>query len=133
VETQKIIVIITDGIDSTQELAERIRKELKGYRIIRVLASDFSGTDILPGDVLFLGCKEANPPSFVRLEKVLGHINLAGRSCGLFSPGSKEAVRYLAGIVQDSELILASKPLFASNGSMDITDWIDTVISLRRA
>jgi hypothetical protein len=131
VKTRETIAIITDGTASTRELAEKIRKGIQGCRVIMIAASDFSGADILPADVFFFGCDRAHPPSFVRLEKVLEHINLAGRSCGLFSPGSEEAIEYLAGIVGDSELIPASKPLFASD-TADIAAWIDSIILLRR-
>jgi hypothetical protein len=123
---QKTIVIITDGTASTRDLAEKIGSEFRENRVRMIPAEDFSGTDILPADICFFGCEKPNPPSFAHLEAVLGHINLAGRPCGLFSPASPEAIEYLSGIVRDSELALCPKPLFAS-GAADVAGWIKNI------
>jgi hypothetical protein len=80
-------------------------------------ASVFEGTDLLPADVLFFGCEGPNPDSFNYIEQLFGHINLAGRSMGVFSHNSKEAVQYLVKIAKDSEVFCVPEPLFADNSA----------------
>jgi hypothetical protein len=88
---------------------------------------DLCGTDILPADVYFFGCENPHPRSFAYLEQILLHINLAGRPCGLFSPRSQEALRYLAALVHDSELNLKAEPFLGAK-SQDIGTWIQKTL-----
>jgi hypothetical protein len=131
VEAEKKILIITDGIESTRELAGKIEAELKGRQALTLAAPDFSGSDILPADVFFLGCDRPNPPSFAYLEEILSHINLVGRPCGLFSPKSGDAIQYLSKIVKDSELSVGLKPLFDSD-TAEIAGWVKNFIEADR-
>ena len=73
-----------------------------------------------------MGCEKPNPDSFSYLADLLKHINLAGRPCGVFSPGSEKAAKYLAGLVKDSEAALNPKPLLSGSG---VKAWADKVIS----
>ncbi|GHV88159.1 hypothetical protein AGMMS50267_05190 [Spirochaetia bacterium] len=138
----KRILIVTDGAKPTIALAKRIAA--KAARMIHagraptiVSAGDFTATDILPAVLCFFGCEQPHPPSFAHLEEVLRHINLAGRPCGLFSPGSADAIGYLSGIVRDAELaaydrgLVVPVPGIPASGipeKEELIDWIEAVV-----
>jgi hypothetical protein len=128
VEAKKNILIVTDGVESTHKLGGQIAALCKDSHVALLNASEFSGTDILPADVCFFGCAEPSPSSFTYLEKILGHINLVGRPCGIFSPDSKKAVQYLSKMVHDAELALHGEP-FIAGAAADIKAWVKHVIS----
>jgi hypothetical protein len=115
-------------MESTQRMAEQLETALAGCKVVNIPADDFSGTEILSADVCFFGCESPNPPSFAYLEEVLRHINLAGRSCGFFSPESGRVIEYLTGIVRDAELVLHAEPLFPS-GVGKIKYWVKDLIN----
>ena len=120
---EKAVIIVTDEAESTGKMAEAIAAELKNFKIVSVTAKDFSGTDLLAASIIFFGAERNDPPSFTYLNKMLQHINLAGRSCGIFSP-SKQAAEYLCGMVRDSE-ITVYPDLFLGEG--DIKTWVKKV------
>jgi hypothetical protein len=122
VEAKKAL-IVTDGAVSTQQMAETIAVALREFAVTIVPAGAFSGTHILPADIVFFGAEAPNPPTFVYLNKVLQHINLAGRPCGIFS-GSVSALDYLQKMVHDSELVLCPDPF---QGKGDVRVWIKKV------
>ena len=124
---KKNVLIVTDGSEETAKMAAGIAAALKGNKVSVKNASDFKGNDILPIDVFFLGCEKPRPASFTYLEDVLKHINLAGRPCGIFSPGSEKTVKYLAALVHDCEAALNPKPLTAS--VKNVGSWAQKVIS----
>jgi hypothetical protein len=125
---KKTVVIITDESEETVKMAVGIAAALKGNKVSVKGVSEFSGNDILPADVFFLGCKTPSPDSFAYIEDLFKHINLAGRPCGVFSPGNKATVKYLAGVVHDSEAALNPEPL-VSLAANEIKDWSKSVIS----
>jgi hypothetical protein len=127
VETKKHVLIVTDGADSTVQLAGQIAAELKKHDVVIRAASDFAGTDLLPVDVFFLGCEQPNPPSFAYLAELLRHINLAGRPCGVFSPDSDEPAAYLTSLVHDCEAVLG-EPFVAKNGTAGLKRWIKSIL-----
>ncbi|MDR0314065.1 MAG: hypothetical protein LBI14_10780 [Treponema sp.] len=114
---KKTVLIVTDGTPKVNEMAKDIAAGLKGNKVLLKEASAFAGTDLLPAKVLFFGCEEPNSPSFNHIEKLLGHINLADRSIGFFSPKSKKAVQYLAKIAKDSEAFCVPEPLLEDNSA----------------
>ena len=122
------MLILTDGSEETVKMAAGIAAALKGNKVSVKPVSDFKGNDLLPAEVFFLGCEKPRPESFSYLEDLLKHINLAGRPCGVFSPGSEKAVEYLAGLVKDCEAAL--NPEFLSiNSGKDITRWAQKIVS----
>ena len=123
----KTVLIITDESVETAKIAAGIKTALKGNKILVKSASEFRGNDILPADVFFLGCEKPNPDSFTYLKDVLKHINLAGRPCGIFSPGSEKAVKYLAGLVKDCEAAL--NPEYLAGSGTDTGIWAKKVVS----
>jgi hypothetical protein len=125
VKAKKRALIVTDGTESTHQMAERIAAVLTDCTVTLRAASGFAGTDILPADICFFGCANPRPASFAYLEELLRHINLAGRPCGIFSPRSKEAAKYLAGMVHDSDLALNPEPLLEIPA---LTQWVANVI-----
>jgi len=132
VETIKKIAIITDGAASVQEAAESIAAVIgacPGYSAAVVQAKDFSGTDLLAAYAVFLGCEEPQPSSFASIETILKHINLAGRSCGIFSSGAR-ALKYLSALVHDSE-IAVGKPFQVKDGAIDhekLKSWVQSIL-----
>jgi hypothetical protein len=120
VEAKKTALIVTDGQVSVQKLADSIASALEDFAVSVVPAGAFKGTHILGAGLVFFGAEQANPPTFNYLHKVLRHINLVGRPCGVFSPASGEAVEYLINMVKDSELTLYGD---AFSGGGDITGW----------
>jgi hypothetical protein len=127
VEPKKHVLIVTDGADSTVRIGERIAAELKKHDVVIRAASDFAGTDLLPVDVFFLGCEQPDPPSFAYLSELLRHINLAGRSCGVFSPDSAKPVAYLTGLARDCEAALGD-PFVAKDGAAGLKEWIKSFL-----
>jgi hypothetical protein len=126
VETKKNVLIVTDGAASTMKAAEQIAAALTGSQVVIRAASEFAGTDILPAEVFFLGCETPKPPSFAYLEELLRHINLAGRSCGVFSPNSEKAAKYLAGLVKDCEA--APGEAFVSPDGTGLKKWVKSIL-----
>ena len=125
---KKNILILTDGSGGTSKMASEIAAALKGNKVAVKAASDFQGTDLLPADVFFLGCEKPKPESFTYVDDLFKHINLAGRRCGIFSPGSEKAAKYLATLVRDSEASVNPEPLFDCSGNA-AGNWIEKVIS----
>jgi len=108
-------------------MASDIAETLKGNKVLIKTASEFEGNDILPVDVFFLGCENPAPESFAYITDLLKHINLAGRLCGVFSPGTKKAAGYLAGLVKDCEAAL--NPELLAGTSSGIKTWAQNVIA----
>jgi hypothetical protein len=130
VETKKTVLIVTDGADSTQKIAEVISAALVGHRVVVRPAESFTGTDLLPAHVFFLGCEKPNLPSFAYLAELLAHINLAGRPCGVFSANSK-ALKYLSGLVKDSEAAIG-ETLLARDGAVKagvVKKWLKGILT----
>ena len=122
---EKTALIVTDGAKGIQKIAEAIKGALTNYKVISVTADDFMGTQLLPVDLCFFGAETPEPPSFSYLYKMLQHINLANRPCGIFSSSQKTA-DYLRGMVHDSELALYPDPFL---GEGDIKTWTEKVAS----
>jgi hypothetical protein len=129
VKTEKTVLIVTDGSEGAVKTAADIAAALKGNKVSVKSASEFQGNDILPAEAFFLGCEKPAPDSFAYLEDLLKHINLAGRPCGVFSPASEEAAKYLAGLVHDSEAALKAEPLLSDFGA-DVKGWVQSVVPL---
>ena len=124
---KKTVLIITDGAEETVRMAAEISAALKGNKVSVKSASDFLGNDILPAEAFFLGCKKPRPDSFAYLSDVLKHINLAGRPCGVFSPGSEKTANYLASLLKDCEAVLCREPL--TNSGAETKGWTEKVLS----
>jgi len=118
---------VTDGAPETEKMAADIAETLKDSKVLAKTASEFAGNDILPADAFFLGCENSAPESFAYITDLLKHINLAGRLCGVFSPGSKKTAGYLANLVKDCEVAL--NPELLTGTSSGIKDWARNVIS----
>lgn len=124
-EKRNMLILIDDS-EETAKMAAGIADALKGKKIVIRTASEFRGNDILPAEAIFLGCEKPKPDTFAYLADVLKHMNLAGRSCGVFSPGSEKTVKYLAALVHDSEAALNPAPLSAG---VNIKKWVQMVIA----
>jgi hypothetical protein len=132
VETKKRVLIVTDGADPTQKIAGQIAAELESCQVVMKAAAGFSGTDILPAEIIFLGCQNPDPPSFAYLADLLQHINLVGRPCGLFSPGSGKAAKYLTDLCRASELAIRAKPLVSKGGVVPsgvLRHWVESFLT----
>jgi hypothetical protein len=105
VSSEKKALILTDGTESIQSAAAAIADALTGYKTEVCPGETFAGTDILPAEIFFIGCEKTHPASFVYLAEMLAHINLADRSCGIFSTNEKTIV-WLETIVKDCEASL---------------------------
>ena len=122
---ERTALIVTDGAESSQIIAEAIEAALKQCKVVSVTAGDFEGTQLLSADLCFFGVEKPKPPSFSYLDNLLQHINLANRPCGIFS-SSQKAADYLRGMVHDSELALYPDPFL---GEGDIKIWTEKVVS----
>ena len=120
------VLIVTDGSAETVKMAAEIKAVLKDSKVSSKAASEFAGNDILSADVFFLGCEKPRPDSFAYLGDLLQHMNLAGRSCGVFSSGSEKAASYLTGLFKDSEASLKAGPFTGSGAG--IKKWVQSVI-----
>jgi len=128
VKVKRTVLIVTDGSEETVKMAAGIVAALKGNKVTVKTASEFKGNDLLPAEAFFLGCEKPQPESFAYLADLLKHINLAGRPCGVFSPGSEKAAKYLAGLVRDSEAVLNPEPLLPASEAV-VKKWAINVIS----
>jgi hypothetical protein len=125
VKVEKTVLIVIDGTEQAAKMADDIAAVLKGDKVTIKAASEFAGTDILPVDMFFIGCEDPKPSSFDYLSDLFKHINLAGRSCGVFSPKSEKAAAYLADLLADSEAVLYPQPLFADG--TDVAAWVEKI------
>ena len=128
-KAKRTVLIITDGSGETAKMAAGIAAALKGNKVSVKAASEFQGNDLLPVEVFFLGCEKPKPDSFAYLADLLEHVNLAGRPCGVFSPGSEKATKYLAGLVRDSEAALNPEPLLPGSETAAVKKWAQNVVS----
>jgi hypothetical protein len=134
VDEQKPVLIISDEDEAAQKMAAAIGSVFcaplfAGYKVSTVIAENFSGKDLLPAAVFFLGCVKPGPESFLYIEDLFRHINLAGRPCGLFSP-ERKALKYLSVLVSDSEAA-AGRPLLAKGGRVknnELEKWIQAIL-----
>ena len=125
---KKNILIVTDGTETIIQTAQLMEKLLKKCEVTIKNAVDYSGTDILPADIFILGCEKPSPESFKYLEKMLLHINLAGRKCGIYSTNN-QSLKYLKGMVKDCEASLADPLLLKSQiEDSDLQEWLKSII-----
>jgi hypothetical protein len=128
----KQIVIITDSATPTQKLAVNIAsiiREYQGYSVAIIQAESFSAVELLPVSAFFVGCSEPEPLSFHYIETFFRHINLAGRSCGIFSSSAK-GIKYLSTLLHDSETGLG-KPFLAKDNAADsakLHHWVHSIL-----
>ena len=127
-KSKKNVLILTDESKGTAEMAAGIAAALKNNKVSIKSVSEFKGNDILPADAFFLGCEKPNPESFAYVEDLFLHINLAGRPCGVFSPGGQNAAKYLTGLLRDSDAAINPKALIGSMEN-EIKDWSQNIIS----
>ena len=125
-ETEKNVLIITDGAEETVKMASEIATVLEGNKVLSKNISEFRGNDILPADAFFLGCKNPDSRSFAYIEDLFKHINLSGRSCGVFSCGSEETTKYLAGLIGDCGAAL--NPEFYKGSDKLVENWAKSVV-----
>ena len=134
VEEQRKILVITDGDPKIQNIAEKIALNIRNPPFAGCLvtvkdAVNFTGTDLLPASVFFIGCQEPKSSMFFYIKDLFDHINLAGRPCGIFSTNTK-TLKYLFKMVRPCEAS-AGKPLLAKNGEADsdvLNKWIHSII-----
>ena len=127
-KTKKRVLIITDDSGETAKMAAGIVTALKGNKVSLKAASEFKGNDILPAEVFFLGCEELQPESFSYLADLLKHINLSGRTCGVFSPGTEKTAKYLAGLLKNCEAVLNPQPFFGGSAEA-VKKWAQNVLT----
>ncbi|MDR1867794.1 MAG: hypothetical protein LBQ77_05975 [Treponema sp.] len=122
------ILIVIDNDSSIQMMAELIAAAFSQSRIVK--ADSFVGSDLLDAHIYFFGCKEPSPFSFNHVEKVLQHVNLAGRSCGIFSLDSEQAIAYLKRILLDSELTVYPQA-FLSDSMENLEAWASRIVNVQ--
>ena len=124
------ILIITDDTGTMRKMAQDIagvfgKPPLENYRVSAVDAEKFSATDLLPAAAFFIGCNEPDAFSYLYIEELFNHINLAGRPCSVFSANA-QAIKYLSKLLHASEAAVY-KPLQVTDGKTDekvLTNWI---------
>ena len=133
-EEKRRILIITDDSDSMRNLAVTIaaiirNPQFAGCTVSMTEAESFSAPDLLPAQTFFLGCEKPGSFSFLYIEDLFAHINLAGKFCGIFSNNSK-AVKYLSVFIRDSE-VSAGKPLLVKDSTLDniiLQNWVKSIM-----
>jgi len=125
----KKALIITDGTDSIENVAKSISEELDDFKVKVCSADKFEGTDLLSADIFFIGCERPSHPSFSYLEKMLAHINLAARKCGVFTVKEK-TLDYLCGIVNACEAKSGAPLLVVSKiiNKPALKKWINGIV-----
>ena len=133
-KVKRKIVIITDNSEQIRNLAEKIsaiimNPPFEQYSVAVTDIEKFSAVDLLPAQTFFLGSQSKESFSNHYLNTLFAHINLAGRSCGIFSPDAR-AIIYLEKLVHDSD-VTVGKPLFIKNDTVedvDLLHWVQSVI-----
>jgi len=133
-EEKRKVLIITDNTASILKVAKKIASCLRkppfsDYSVSTLEVAQFSAVDILPVYAFFIGCENPKAFSFLYIEDLFDHINLAGRSCGIFSSNSI-AVRYLSTLVRPCEAAVG-KPFLFKDDIVDGTTlqrWIIDII-----
>ena len=126
-KVNKNALIITDGTEVIKEIALLMTGAMPDYQVKVCPAQDFKGTDLLPADVFFIGCENSKPASFAYLEKMLLHINLASRKCGIFSAKEK-TISCLRKMLKDCEADLGKPLLTTGAKKTEITKWIKGIL-----
>jgi len=129
----KKALIITDGKKSIRSIALSISQALPELKIKIVPSKRFCTTMLLPVDTFFIGCERHNPKSFLYLEKMLSHINLASKKCGIFTTNEKTAL-YLSKILNTCDAAV-SPPFLAEKKESEVEfdnsklkKWLKTII-----
>ena len=125
----KTALIVIDGA-TVGKFAGMISASLKGYKTTIRQAQAYVGTDILPADIFFLGCETSEPASFSYIAKMLQHINLSGRCCGIYATDSK-VLKYLSKLVKDSGVNVGETLLVnsATTTSALIKKWTQSILN----
>jgi hypothetical protein len=134
VKTKRKMLIILDNGAVTRKVTENIAAILgtapfENWSAAVTSVKDFSPTMILSANAFLLGCEKPELPEFTGVKELLKHINLAGRPCGVFS-SQAGAVKYLSGLVHDSEAALGS-PFVVEKGEVDgrkVKKWVGSII-----
>jgi len=131
----KKILLITDNSAITQNIAKNIAAVLgtapfADWSATVIKAEDFSPTMLLPAGAFLLGCEKPEPPCFAGIKELFTHINLAGRPCGVFSPQTK-AVKYLSGLVRDSEAASGSPLVVKNLDGRKLQKWLRDILGDR--
>ena len=123
----KKVLILTDESEPIKGIAASIASALTGFSVAICEAGNFTGNDLFPVDLFFIGCETPKPASFEYLDRFFKHINLAGRKCGIFSTNDS-AIKYLNDLLEQSE-VNAGKPLLLETQEKNILDnWLKDII-----
>ena len=124
----KKALIVTDGTETIDKAAAELSAALPGFKTSIRKAQAFEGTDLLPAHVFFIGCEEPDPPSFAYLDEMLQHINLSGRTCGVFSTDSK-AIKYLTRLLEACGATVGEPLLIKdlSAAPAAVQKWVQTI------
>ena len=131
---KKRILIITDSSPSIRKLAEEIsaifgNDTFSGYTVSAVEADNFTGDNLLPAHVIFVGCELPKPDSFTYLDDFFRHICLAGRPFGIFSTNAK-TLKYLSRLIRVTEASLGT-PLLVKHEVHDngkLIKWVQSIL-----
>jgi len=134
-DEKRKILIITDNTASMLNLAIKITSCLKkppfeDYSVSTLEAANFSAVDIFSARAFFLGCDNPKSFSFLYIEDLFAHINLAGRFCGIFSSNSI-AIRYLSNLVRPCEAAVG-RPFIVKDDTVDgsiLKEWIMDIVN----
>ncbi|MDR2596767.1 MAG: hypothetical protein LBC76_05530 [Treponema sp.] len=126
---EKKTLIITDESESIQSAAKIISGALIEFNVKICTAVNFTGTDLLPADIFFLGGENPEHDSFACLKDLFLHINLASRKCGIFST-NETAIQYFRGMLKDSEADLGELLLIKDNEEKKaiIENWLSKLL-----
>ena len=136
-EERRKLLIITDNTASVLNMAKHIAANLRKPPFSDCLIStlevaQFSAVDILPAYAFFIGCDNQKAFSFLYIEDLFAHINLAGRPCGIFSSNTV-AIRYLSNLVRPCEAVIG-KPFIIKDDTVDsvtVRSWVTDIILKR--
>ncbi len=125
-EDVKHILIVIDDNEEIKAMGSDIASALEGFKVVLKDGADFSPTDLLPADIVFMGAAKAEAPALAELARVLEGINLARRPCGLFSISTGPAIEWLKNICIDSELAVYPEELIQEKIST-LKPWVMAV------
>ena len=101
----------------------------EGFSATVLEADYFSATDILPVYAFFIGCKDPDAFSYLYIDELFEHINMAGRPCGIFSFNPK-TIKYVSTLIKASEAI-QGKPFLAKDETPDkneLINWVENTL-----
>jgi len=117
-----VLILYEDDVQDLVSFAQHVKAQAGSEYSIKIRsASEMAVSELLAAQVLLLGVKDIKSPHWHEFKRIMGGINLAGRSAGYFLlKNNSELVQLLA----PTDITLETKYFSTPNA---VFDWLKTV------